>query len=71
VKKTKKQNAKKGQALIEYVLLLVIMSAFSLSIYKVFNDIIRKGILKYNAVLELNLRTGGYTNPPPKSVWEN
>ena len=60
-----------GQSVVEYVLLLFIGVVLSLGILTSFNQMMRKGILKFNVNLEANLRTGEITNPTNPAVWEN
>ncbi len=59
----------KAQALIEYVLLLAISAGIAVGLSGTFNNFIRKGIRKFNAVLESELRTGEF-NENVRS-WEN
>ncbi len=65
-------RSRRGQALLEYVLLLVILSGISLTILNVFNTSLSNGILRFNAVLEKELRTGN-SNIYPESAtgWKN
>jgi len=62
----------RGQALVEYVLLIGIAASVSLGFMFTFKDFMQQGILKFNAVLERDLRTGSYPDAGgPVGIWDN
>ena len=67
VKNSKKKQ--KAQALVEYVLLIMISAGIAVALSATFNNIVRTGIRKFNAVFESELRTGEYRENVGQ--WEN
>lgn len=65
--KTKSQS---GQALTEYILLLVLTAGISISLFSMFNGFIQNGFTRFNAVLESELRVGG-TADENLGMWNN
>ena len=68
VRRAKSQS---GQALVEYVLLLSIAVSLALAFNSFFTRSMHAGVLKFNAVLESELRTGEFQSPSNVSTWEN
>lgn len=58
-----------GQATIEYVLMISVVIAVSLGIYRGFYDSLRQGFLALNAELEKSLQTGNF--PENNRGWDN
>ncbi len=56
---------------MEYTLLLLMAVILAMGFLTTFQSIISKGIFKFNAVLESELRTGEHQNPTPVQIWEN
>ena len=66
-----KKSTNSGQALIEYVLLLSVAVSLALAFTSFFTRAMHSGVLKFNAVLESELRTGEFQNPTNVGTWEN
>jgi|GEM_PF-1974510 len=64
-----KHRAQLGQALTEYVLLLVLAAGVSITFFTVFNGFLQNGFTRFNAVLESEIRVGGF--PENRVMWEN
>lgn len=65
----KKKSFERGQALTEYVLLLVLAAGISITFFSAFNGIMQNGFTRFNAVLESELRVGGFQENI--IMWEN
>ena len=63
------KNTQSGQALTEYVLLLVLAAGISISFFSVFNGVLQNGFTRFNAVLESELRVGGFAENA--TMWNN
>jgi hypothetical protein len=71
LKELKKKKLNSGQALVEYVLVLVISVSIAYGFNSFFRQIIGQGILKFNAVLESELRSSEFRSPEPYQIWSN
>ena len=65
------RGQKKGQALVEYVILLSIAATISLTFFATFNRLIQEGIQRFNAVFESELRTGELNGTEHLDIWKN
>ena len=65
------KSTQSGQALIEYVLLLSVAVSLALAFNSFFTRAMHSGVLKFNAVLESELRTGQFETPSNVATWEN
>lgn len=67
-----RKNSRRGQAVLEYVLLIVVAVTMSITFMRFFNDLInREGIPRFNAVLESELRTTQLPNNQHLTIWQN
>lgn len=66
-----RRYSKKGQALVEYVLLIGLAASISVAFMMSFKDFMQDGIRKFNAVLERDLRTGSSVRGGNPGVWDN
>jgi len=66
--KATKYNVK-GQALVEYALLIGIAAVLSVGFFVTFSGLIQEGITHFNALLERDLRAGSFNEVI--TIWEN
>lgn len=57
--------------MVEYVLLLCIAASLAIGFNTFFRQAVGFGILRFNAVLESELRSGEFENPSTVGMWEN